>query len=260
VATREQDRLRRTQMRTNGPMESFTVREIGERDGWRCGICRDRAHLVVPARKRPDPLSPSIDHIVPLALGGTHTRSNVQIAHWFCNHEKNMDGPDDGCAELMRAKLARRLYGTPIPERVWRASYSYWSSRHERALDIEIALGEIEPETGTEPASSRLRRIAHDRGIPEDTLREQIAAIRAQYAGHPPAGKLWKLLSPKAVAEAGAQFDSAEITEQPTRRTAMVRSLLLTGSPMRRLGLRRRRDGSNPPAALPREGQGTRCD
>ncbi len=203
VATREQDRLRRTQMRANGPVESFTAREIGERDGWLCGICRDPAHLVVPARKRPDPLSPSVDHIVSLALGGTHTRSNVQITHWFCNLEKNMSGPDDGSADLMRAMLARRLYGTPIPERVWRASYPCWSSRHERVLDIKIAFGQIEPEPGTEPASSRLRRIAHDRGIPEETLREQIAAIRAEYAGHPPAGKLWKLLSPKAGAEAG---------------------------------------------------------
>lgn len=88
---RLQDQRRYDQMRANGPVERFTMAEIGERDGWLCGICRDTAHPVDPARRRPDPLSPSIDHIVPINGGGTHTRSNVQITHWFCNLEKNAD-------------------------------------------------------------------------------------------------------------------------------------------------------------------------
>jgi hypothetical protein len=28
-------------MRANAPVERFTVAEIGERDRWLCGICRD---------------------------------------------------------------------------------------------------------------------------------------------------------------------------------------------------------------------------
>jgi 5-methylcytosine-specific restriction endonuclease McrA len=35
--------------------------------------------------KVPDRLAPTIDHIVPLARGGTHEPSNVQSAHFICN-------------------------------------------------------------------------------------------------------------------------------------------------------------------------------
>ena len=56
VATRAQDQRRRAQMRANGPIESFNTDEIGERDKWLCGICRDASHPVDPARKRPPPV------------------------------------------------------------------------------------------------------------------------------------------------------------------------------------------------------------
>ena len=32
---------------------------------------------------------PSIDHIIPLAKGGTHTWDNIQLAHRHCNTIKN---------------------------------------------------------------------------------------------------------------------------------------------------------------------------
>lgn len=58
---------------------------IGDRDGWLCGLCRkpvDRT-LAYPA-----PMGASLDHIVPLSLGGGHNPANVQIAHLFCNVSK----------------------------------------------------------------------------------------------------------------------------------------------------------------------------
>lgn len=58
---------------------------IAERDGWRCGICGGR---VSPDRSHPDPLAPSIDHVVPLARGGTNDLSNLQLAHLRCNLRK----------------------------------------------------------------------------------------------------------------------------------------------------------------------------
>src|ERR1700741_5232706 len=103
-------------MRANGPIESFTVAKIGERDGWVYGVCLDPVRLVElpPELRRVDlkvleaefvspgedigvyeervqrrPLSASIDHIVSTAAGGTHTRSNAQITHLFCNLHKN---------------------------------------------------------------------------------------------------------------------------------------------------------------------------
>ena len=65
--------------------EPIDPRVIFERDGWRCGICgrmtrRDKAW--------PHPKAPTLDHIVPLARGGTHTKTNVQCAHWACNAAK----------------------------------------------------------------------------------------------------------------------------------------------------------------------------
>jgi hypothetical protein len=156
------------------------VDEIGECDNWLCGICQDASHPVDPARRRPDPLAPSVDHITPVSRGGTHARSNVQISHWFCNQEKNAYQADRSAVspEFMRAKLAQRLYGTPIPEALWRAKFSRWSTRHEYILALHIELGDVAPEPGSEPAGPRLRRIAHARGIAEEAVQQDLAKMR----------------------------------------------------------------------------------
>jgi 5-methylcytosine-specific restriction endonuclease McrA len=66
--------------------EKFTAEEIFKRDGWRCHICRKSV------RREPrfnwDPLSASLDHIVPLSKGGAHIRENVACAHLKCNQAK----------------------------------------------------------------------------------------------------------------------------------------------------------------------------
>ena len=52
----------------------------------------------------PDPMSASLDHIVPLSRGGTHTLDNVQLAHLACNERKHnsklslVQGALDFCA------------------------------------------------------------------------------------------------------------------------------------------------------------------
>lgn len=66
----------------NGPVEVFSDEEIFERDGWVCQIC----HRPVDRTLRfPDPMSKSLDHIVAVVNGGTHTRANVQTTHLRCN-------------------------------------------------------------------------------------------------------------------------------------------------------------------------------
>lgn len=63
-------------------VERFSHRLIYQRDGWRCGICG----LAVDAGlSYPHPLSASLDHVVPLALGGQHMQGNVRLAHLICN-------------------------------------------------------------------------------------------------------------------------------------------------------------------------------
>lgn len=66
-------------------VEDIRPIDIYERDVWLCGLC---STPVDPDAKHPDPLSPSLDHILPLSLGGTHTYENVQLAHLTCNVSK----------------------------------------------------------------------------------------------------------------------------------------------------------------------------
>lgn len=76
--------LRRARKVTTA-VERFTSVEIYERDGWCCGLCRRQ---VDSRLKYPHPMSASLDHIVPLSLGGEHVRSNAQLAHLDCNVRK----------------------------------------------------------------------------------------------------------------------------------------------------------------------------
>lgn len=58
-------------------------RDVWLRDGRCCRLCKKPVRL-----KRMH-----LDHIVPIALGGTHTYDNVQATHQFCNQSKG-----DSCA------------------------------------------------------------------------------------------------------------------------------------------------------------------
>lgn len=52
-----------------------------------CGICGKPVDMSL---KYPHPLSPCIDHIIPLAKGGHPSDiSNLQLAHWTCNRQKS---------------------------------------------------------------------------------------------------------------------------------------------------------------------------
>jgi 5-methylcytosine-specific restriction endonuclease McrA len=60
--------------------------DIFERDGWRCQLCR---RPVKRAATVPHPLAPTIDHVIPLALGGPDAPENVQCACFECNTHKS---------------------------------------------------------------------------------------------------------------------------------------------------------------------------
>ncbi len=83
---RQADRDRRAASRkTTAPGQLIYRRRIFERDGWRCGICGEQVDPSLPAI---DDFGATLDHIVPLARGGQHVDSNVQLAHWICNRLK----------------------------------------------------------------------------------------------------------------------------------------------------------------------------
>lgn len=52
-----------------------------------CGICGKKVDKDL---KYPHPMSPCIDHIIPVAKGGHPSDiDNLQLAHWCCNREKS---------------------------------------------------------------------------------------------------------------------------------------------------------------------------
>lgn len=69
-------------------VEHVDVMAVFERDRWSCGIC---GRAVDPLLLWPDPMSASLDHVVPLSRGGAHSMSNTQCAHLLCNTTKNND-------------------------------------------------------------------------------------------------------------------------------------------------------------------------
>ena len=54
--------------------------------GWHCFLCREP---IDPGRRCPDWKAATIEHLIPLAAGGTHTWDNVVPAHYKCNMDKS---------------------------------------------------------------------------------------------------------------------------------------------------------------------------
>lgn len=52
-----------------------------------CGICGKPVDF---AQRYPSPMSPCIDHIIPITKGGHPSDiDNLQLAHWTCNRQKS---------------------------------------------------------------------------------------------------------------------------------------------------------------------------
>lgn len=56
------------------------------RDGWECHLCGGPLDSDLAGTSHR--LAPTIDHVIPLALGGADTPENVRAAHRFCNSLK----------------------------------------------------------------------------------------------------------------------------------------------------------------------------
>jgi 5-methylcytosine-specific restriction endonuclease McrA len=87
-------RRRRARIRSQG-FEFFSETDIINKYGTNCHLCNGEIDLNAPrqARKK-GPLGQGwekglhIDHVVPIALGGSDTLDNVRPAHAFCNLSK----------------------------------------------------------------------------------------------------------------------------------------------------------------------------
>lgn len=68
---------------------------IAERDGYKCHLCSKKVNMKL---KAPHPMSPSLDHVIPLSRGGAHDPVNVSLAHLRCNTAKNNRGSGEQLA------------------------------------------------------------------------------------------------------------------------------------------------------------------
>ncbi len=88
IQRRQNDLIGNARRRTrqhSAPYEVVNRLEVFERDGWRCKLCGDPVDRGAKPRS---PMSATLDHVVPVALGGPHTAANVQCAHFRCNVRK----------------------------------------------------------------------------------------------------------------------------------------------------------------------------
>jgi 5-methylcytosine-specific restriction endonuclease McrA len=76
---------RRRALRKKVRVERYAAAEVFARDGWVCQLCNAQ---VDRSTVWPDGMSLSIDHVVPISLGGDDVISNVQTAHLACNIRK----------------------------------------------------------------------------------------------------------------------------------------------------------------------------
>lgn len=87
--TRGTDRLSNARRAGLAEVSVVIRREIYERDAWRCHLCKKK----VDRRLRyPNQRSASLDHLVPLADGGTHDPANLALAHLTCNQRRSRGG------------------------------------------------------------------------------------------------------------------------------------------------------------------------
>lgn len=78
--------------------DAVTLRAVMKRDHGICMICGLPVDETDIKNGHPSKMYPTIDHIIPISAGGSHTWKNVQLAHNSCNARK--------CASILTVKEA----------------------------------------------------------------------------------------------------------------------------------------------------------
>lgn len=66
-------------------VEHVSMAVLRERDGDSCYVCKE---LIDFSLKHPDPMSKSLEHVIPISRGGEHSYANTAISHLVCNMRK----------------------------------------------------------------------------------------------------------------------------------------------------------------------------
>jgi endogenous inhibitor of DNA gyrase (YacG/DUF329 family) len=76
---------RRRARKRNVHNETVYLEVIAKRDKYKCHICRKRVNMDLDNTNK---YSPTMDHLIPISLGGDHTYTNIRLAHRTCNSSK----------------------------------------------------------------------------------------------------------------------------------------------------------------------------
>lgn len=87
---RDKDARRRAAKR-GAKASAVDLAALWEANGGLCQLCFEPIDRTL---RFPHPMSPSVDHIVPLAKGGTHEQSNLQWTHLVENVRKGASVPE----------------------------------------------------------------------------------------------------------------------------------------------------------------------
>ncbi|MEU9115970.1 HNH endonuclease [Streptomyces sp. NPDC048483] len=123
---------RRGQRIRSRPRDKYTRDEIFERDGWICAHCLTP---VLQHHRRYDPRRPEVDHIVPIADGGSDTLDNVTCCHAFCNNDRPSSARRVSVEEA-RGRLSRRV--TVASPQSAAVSAALWSRRGPRSTSSGV--------------------------------------------------------------------------------------------------------------------------
>jgi len=85
VRRRERYRVKTAKRQGVAKPARLSADALIERDGNLCRLCNTEIDLTLARNSR---WGATIDHIVPLSLGGSDEIENMQLAHWICNIKK----------------------------------------------------------------------------------------------------------------------------------------------------------------------------
>lgn len=86
---RDNNRRKNNKRRTTRVGVRYTLTEIGDRDGWKCHLCRKAVDKTLPGTAQ---MGPTIDHLIPISAGGEDSEPNVALAHRKCNCARGAKG------------------------------------------------------------------------------------------------------------------------------------------------------------------------
>ena len=197
---------RRRRTRHRATWDGVSDEEILERDKWMCWICKRRIGKTL---KYPHPRSASIDHLIPLALGGDDTAFNKKAAHIRCNIARQTGRPNehpmlnfslDTDTEIMlrkRGKSCITCGAIPGGDCMLHMPVHYFTCRACRRLFVHEKRGRVYCSTECSRAAMYVKhdqkiqtRPAHLRGLEAKAMRDAGMSLdeiadRLGYSGAP---------------------------------------------------------------------------